>query len=193
LRQFNYAKRHESAKPSIVGVGSLFSFKRWDTIIRVVRQVRSQGYDCTVIIAGDGPERGSLERLARDLGIEEHVKLIGLTSDVPELLNQSRILVHASETEGCPNAVMEAMACGRPVVAMQAGDIPSLVEDGETGFVIRQGDEQTFGQKVLRLLSDDNLCRKMGLAARAKAEHEFGLERLVSETLDAYRSTGWKD
>jgi glycosyltransferase involved in cell wall biosynthesis len=131
--------------------------------------------------------------LAQDLGIEEHAKFIGTTSDVPELLNQSRLLVHASDTEGCPNAVMEAMACGRPVVATEAGDIHLLVEDGKTGFVIRRGDERTFGQKVLRLLSDDDLFHRMSVAARAKAERNFRLERLVSETLDVYRAAGWKD
>jgi len=193
LRRFKYANGCESAKLSIVGVGSLFSFKRWDIILRVVRQVRSQGHDCSLIIAGDGPERGSLERMTRELGIQEHAKFIGATSNVPELLKQSRLLVHASETEGCPNAVMEAMACGRPVVAMEAGDIPLLVEDGKTGFVIRQGDEETFGKRVVRLLSDDDLCHRMGLAARAKAEREFGLERLVSETIDSYNDAGCKD
>jgi glycosyltransferase involved in cell wall biosynthesis len=131
--------------------------------------------------------------MVRDLGIHEHAEFIGATSDVPELLKQSRFLVHASETEGCPNVVVEAMACGRPVVAMEAGDIPLLVEDGKTGFVIRQGDEETFGQRVIQLLSDVELCRRMGLAARAKAEREFGLGRLVAETLAAYEDAGWKD
>jgi len=68
-----------------------------------------------------------------------------------------------------------------------------LVEDGKTGFVVRRGDEEKFGQCVMQLLSDEYVCRRMGLAARAKAEREFGLDRLVSETLDAYRTAGWKD
>jgi glycosyltransferase involved in cell wall biosynthesis len=125
--------------------------------------------------------------------MQEYTKFIGTTSEVTELLKQSRLLVHASETEGSPNVVLEAMACGRPVVAMETGDIPLLVEDGKTGFVIHRGDEETFVQRVSELLSDDELCRRMGLAARAKAEQEWGLERLVSETLCVYRAAGWKD
>ena len=82
---------------------------------------------------------------------------------------------------------------GRPVVAMEAGDIAFLVEDGITGFVIRQGDEETFGQRIMQLLSDKDMCGRMGLAARTKAEREFGLEHLVSETLGAYKAAGWKD
>ena len=193
LERFSCANGSASGKSSIVGVGSLLPFKRWDRILRVVRQVRSQGHDCTLTIAGDGPERASLERMARDLGIQEHAEFIGATSDVPKLLKQSRLLVHASETEGCPNAVMEAMACCRPVVAMEAGDIPLLVEDGKTGFVIRRGDEETFGQRVVHLLASDELSRQMGLAARAKAEREFGLGRLVAETLAGYQDAGWKE
>jgi glycosyltransferase involved in cell wall biosynthesis len=192
LERFAYCNWSVCGKPSIVGVGSLFPLKRWDRILRVVRQIRSQGIDCTLTIAGEGPERASLERMAQDLGVQGDAKFIGATYDVPELFKQSRLLVHASETEGCPNVVVEAMACGRPVVAMEAGDIPLLVEDGKTGFVIRQGDEETFGQRVMQLLSDVELCRRMGLAARAKAEREFGLGRLVAETLAAYRAAGWQ-
>jgi glycosyltransferase involved in cell wall biosynthesis len=86
---------------------------------------------------------------------------------------------------------MEAMSCGLPVVAMEAGDIPYLVEEGKTGFVVNQGDETTFVERVIRLLTDDQLCSSMSLAARAKAEREFKLERLVSETLAVYKNSGW--
>jgi len=194
LQEFNYANEGVSVKPSIiVGIGSLLPLKRWDRILRIVRQVRCLGYDSKLTIAGDGPERAALEEQARELGLGGVVEFIGSTRDVPKLLRQSRLLVHASETEGCPNVVMEAMACGRPVVAMEAGDIPVLVEDGKTGFVICQGDEETFGRRVMQLLSEDEICGSMGLAARVKAEREFGLERLVSETLDVYRAAGWRD
>jgi glycosyltransferase involved in cell wall biosynthesis len=193
LERFAFSNSSACSKPSIVGVGSLIPLKRWDRILRVVQQMRALGYDCRLTIAGEGPERSALERQSRRLGLEGVAELIGATSDVPDLLKQSRLLVHASETEGLPNAVLEAMACGRPVVAMEAGDVSLLVEDGRTGFVIRQGDEETFGQRVLQLLSDEDLCRRMGLAAREKVEREFGSGRLVAETLAAYRAAGWED
>jgi glycosyltransferase involved in cell wall biosynthesis len=193
LERFSYSDLNVCSKPSIVGVGSLLPLKRWDRILRIIRYVRARGYDCGLTIAGEGPERAALEQQSRELGLEGHAEFIGATSDVPALLKQSRLLVHSSETEGCPNAVLEAMACGRPVVAMAAGDIALLVEDGKTGFVIRPGDEETFGERVMRLLADEELCRRMGLAAREKTEREFGLGRLVTETLDFYRAAGWKE
>jgi glycosyltransferase involved in cell wall biosynthesis len=193
LEHFSQPSWNAAGKPSIVGVGSLLPLKRWDRILRVVRHVRSCGYDCKLTIAGDGPERAALEQLSREFGLSGYAEFIGTTSDVPGLLRQSHLLVHASETEGCPNAVMEAMACGRPVVAMEAGDIPLLVEDGKTGFVVRRGDEETFGERVMQLMSDEKLCHRMGLAARIKAEREVGLDHLLTSTLDAYRAAGWRD
>lgn len=193
LQRFRVPNGNAVVKEYIVGVGSLQSLKRWDRVLRIVYEVRRKGAECRVRIAGDGPERKRLERQAQDLGISECVEFIGATLDVPGLLEKSRFLVHTSDTEGCPNAVIEAMACGRPVVAMDAGDIPFLVEDGRSGFVICRGDETTFAKRVLQLLADDELCRHMGLAARAKAEHEFGLGSLVDETLNAFRAAGWRD
>jgi glycosyltransferase involved in cell wall biosynthesis len=144
-------------------------------------------------IAGDGPLRPVLENLARDLDVSENIEFLGAIQDIPAFLRGAKFLVHTSESEGCPNAVMESMACGLPSVAMRAGDIPFIVEDGKTGFVVPQDDEKTFAARALQLLSDNELCFRMGSAARAKAEREFRLERLVSETLSVYKAAGWKD
>jgi glycosyltransferase involved in cell wall biosynthesis len=192
LQRFGGFEGSPVSRAYIVGIGSLQPLKRWDRLLRIVHQLKNKRADCWIRIAGDGPERMSLEKQAQDLGISQCVEFIGPTLDVPGLLEKSRFLVHTSDTEGCPNVVMEAMASGRAVVAMEAGDIRFLVEDGKTGFVVRCGDETAFAERVLQLLSDDELCRRMGLAARAKAEREFGLGLLVSETLNAYRAAGWK-
>jgi glycosyltransferase involved in cell wall biosynthesis len=88
---------------------------------------------------------------------------------------------------------MEAMACGRAVVATDAGDVPSLVEDGKTGFVVPRRDEATLLARMVTLITDYDLCQRMGEAGRAKAERQFGLDRFVSETLVAYRVMGWSE
>jgi glycosyltransferase involved in cell wall biosynthesis len=191
LERFRSRNGRGGSQTYIAAVGSLLPVKRWDRLLNIVEQVKRRKVDCRVRIAGDGPLRRCLEQLAQNLGISDCVEFIGATLDVPAFLEESRFVVHTSDSEGCPNAVMEAMACARAVVAMAAGDIPFLVEDGQSGFVVRQGDETTFATRVVQLLSDRDLCHRMGMAARARVEREFGLGRLVSETLGAYKSAGW--
>jgi glycosyltransferase involved in cell wall biosynthesis len=182
-----------SHKASLLAVGNLYPRKRWDRLIKVISVLTTRRVQIQVRHVGDGPLRGDLEELARRLGVDGRIQFLGPRKDIPALLGDSSFLVHTAEDEGCPNVVMEAMACGRAVVAMDAGDVSYLVEDGKTGFVVRRGDEIRFADRVMQLLSDEDLCRRMGLKARAKAEREFGLEGLISETLEAYKVVGWQD
>jgi glycosyltransferase involved in cell wall biosynthesis len=193
LEQFRSAPLTVRGKSRIVGVGTLEPRKRWDRLLIAARELQRRGCDFVVQIVGDGPLRGALKHQAQVLGVADCVEFIGYSENIPGLLAEATFLVHTSDNEGCPNVVMEAMACGRAVVATDAGDIPSLVEDGKTGFVVPRGDEATLLTRMVTLMTDHDLCRRMGEAGRAKAEQQFGLDRLVSETLAAYRTMGWKD
>lgn len=177
----------------MLAVGYLLPQKRWDRLLNAAAELKRQGIDYSIQIAGDGELLHSLLRQAHCLGIGDRVEFLGHRDDIPALLAGSSFLVHTAENEGCPNAIMEAMACGRAVVATDAGDVPYLVEDGCTGFVVQRDDPITLTERIRRLIADPDLCRSMGKAARAKAEKEFGLSRLVENTLDAYRAAGWKD
>jgi glycosyltransferase involved in cell wall biosynthesis len=191
LEQFCSAPLAVGGKVRIVGVGSLVPVKRWDRLLRAAVVFKRLGCNYLIQIAGDGCLRELLERQARELGITDCLEFIGYTENISGLLAEARFLVHTSDSEGYPNVVMEAMACGRAVVATDAGDIPSLVEDGKTGFVVPRGDETTLVARMMTLMTDYDLCRRMGEAGRAQAEQQFGLDRLVSDTLAAYRAMGW--
>lgn len=194
LNQFTCVSEASEKRGYVAAIGSLMPVKRWDRLLRVARNLKSVlGEDIRFQLAGDGPLRPALDKLADDLGVSKIVEFRGAIHDIPAFLSGAKFLVHTSQSEGCPNVVMEAMACGLPVVAMETGEIPYLVEDGKTGFVVRQEDERMLAERVSCLLSDDELCLRMGEAAREKAKREFTLERLVSETLAAYRVAGWKD
>lgn len=194
LNQFTCVSEASEKRGYVAAIGSLMPVKRWDRLLRVARNLKNVlGEDIRFQLAGDGPLRPALDKLADDLGVSKIVEFRGAIHDIPAFLSGAKFLVHTSQSEGCPNVVMEAMACGLPVVAMETGEIPYLVEDGKTGFVVRQEDEATFAKHVSLLLSNDGLCLKMGEAAREKAKREFTLERLVSETLAAYRVAGWRD
>jgi glycosyltransferase involved in cell wall biosynthesis len=177
---------------TIVAVGSLLPVKRWDRLLKAVYRLRQNGFDFLVKIAGEGRLRGDLETQAEHLGVGDRVDFIGQRGDIPALMAEASILVHTSDSEGCPNVVMEAMACGRPVVATDVGDTASLVEDGKTGYVVGRADDESLVERIERLLKDPALRRQMGEAGRAKAERDFGLNRLVEETLAAYRIAGWQ-
>jgi glycosyltransferase involved in cell wall biosynthesis len=144
-------------------------------------------------IVGGGPLRESLEKQVQDLGLLHQVRLKGHVNNIPAVLASSTFLAHSSEIEGSPNVVMEAMACGRAVVAMDAGDIPLLIEDGKTGFVVPRGDDDRFVERLATLIQNRDLCRQMGEAGRAKAEREFRTDRLVEKTFAAYVAAGWSD
>jgi glycosyltransferase involved in cell wall biosynthesis len=193
LEAFGRCPAVKATPARIVGLGYLLPVKRWDRLLRAARELTRRGLDHKIEIFGGGPLRHVLERQAQELEVSDRVRLLDHTDDVRKVLADSSFLVHTSESEGCPNAVMEAMACGRAVVATDVGDIPSLVEDGTTGFVVRSGDQSMLVERMARLISDGKLCGRMGEAARQKAEREFGLNRVVQQTLTAYRRAGWKE
>ncbi|MGE3539046.1 MAG: glycosyltransferase family 4 protein [Candidatus Tectimicrobiota bacterium] len=191
LQRFRAAPVAFDGPVCLVGVGSLRPVKRWDRLLRAAACLRQQGLLFRVRIIGDGPLRGVLQQEIQARGLTTVVELPGYSADIPGELAAATFTVHLAATEGCPNAVMEAMACGRAVVAMAAGDVPAIVEDGKTGFVVPQDDEARLLHCLATLITDRQLCRRMGEASRRKAEYAFGLDRLVTETLAAYRTAGW--
>jgi len=191
LESFQMVPLPADKLPCLLAVGSLLPVKRWDRLLVAAAELKARGFDFQVRVAGDGPLRESLEQQARDLGIADQVQFLGYSANIPVLLADAICLIHTSDVEGSPNVVIEAMACGRAVVATDSGDIPSLVENGKTGFVVPRGDDAMLIERLATLIANRELCRKMGDSSRAKAEAEFPLDRLVENTLAAYRAAGW--
>jgi glycosyltransferase involved in cell wall biosynthesis len=178
---------------ALLAIGRLYPEKRWDRLLRVTALLAARKITFSVRLAGAGPLLKELQSQARHLGLDGLVQFLGRRDDIPTLLKESSFLIHTADAEGCPNVVMEAMVSGRAVVATDAGDVPCLVEDGRTGFVVRRGDDALLAERMATLIANRDLCSKMGEAGRVKAEREFGLDRLVERTLTAYRDAGWRD
>ena len=192
LREFRKLPLPANGKIRILGMGSLVPYKRWDRLLAAASRLKERGVDFVVEIAGAGPMRDSLRHDARDLDVSDRIRLLGHIDDVRCALERCTFLAHTSDVEGCPNVIMEAMACGRAVVATDAGDSPALVDDGKTGFTVARGDEVALADRIATLVAHPELCRRMGEAGGEKAVREFGLNRLVEETIAVYGAAGWR-
>jgi glycosyltransferase involved in cell wall biosynthesis len=192
ISQFPHVSIPENRPITIASVGYLLPVKRWDRLLLACRElIKTGNLDFFVKIAGDGPLSSTLRNKACELKLTDRVQFLGHVEHVAEVLAEASFLVHTADSEGSPNSVLEAMACGRPVICTAVGDVSALVEDGRTGFLVPWGDDAALVDRMRTLITDRDLCKRMGVAARLKVEREFGLDRLVNETLEVYRAAGW--
>jgi glycosyltransferase involved in cell wall biosynthesis len=191
LELFRATPIHNSDKIRITGLGNLIAAKRWDRLLVLASELKRRQINFVVRIAGDGPLRQNLKHMTEFLGLTDEVQFLGRINDISTLLADSTFVIHTADSEGCPNAIMEAMASARAVIATDAGDIPDLVREGKTGFVVNRQDPASLLERTLELVRNPELCRIMGERGRLRAEQEFSLDRLVKNTLDAYRAAGW--
>jgi glycosyltransferase involved in cell wall biosynthesis len=169
--------------PIVGAVSRLDPVKGVDVLLRAIALVE----DAHLAVVGDGPERASLAALADDLGISDRVHWAGFRRDVTCLLSAFDIFVQPSLHEGLPNAVLEAMAAGLPVVATAVGGTPEVVVDEVTGLLVPPRDPQTLAQGVRALLRNSDLRRKMGRAGRARVARYFSLKQMVGQTQALYK------
>ncbi len=137
-------------------------------------------------IAGSGPSRDRIEAEVGELGLGEYVRLLGALEDPRALLRALDIFVMPSRMEGLGVAVLEAMACGLPVVACAVGGLREAVEHERTGFLVGPDDAQMMAQALTRLAMAPGLCATMGAAAREAAIVRFGLQEMARRTLELY-------
>jgi colanic acid/amylovoran biosynthesis glycosyltransferase len=130
------------------------------------------------VLIGDGPCHDDLKRLARDLGMNDHVEFVGAATqdDILPRLQRADVAVLSSSNEGMPVSLMEAAACGVPVVATAVGGIPELVRDGVTGL-LAPPEPEPYANMLRRLLDNRSVARTMGAAARADAVKRFSVKR----------------
>jgi glycosyltransferase involved in cell wall biosynthesis len=173
------------AEAWVVGtVGRLAEEKNQALLLRAMAPLL--GSESRLVLAGDGPLRSSLVGLAAALRIERFVHFLGARRDVPEVLNAFDVFALCSNTEGLPLVIPEAMATGLPVVSTCVGGVPTVVEEGRTGFLVPKGDEKTLGDRLRMLRSDRELSRAYGDRAQSVAAARFSAERMQREYLGLY-------
>lgn len=168
LRQDFLANAAPTYHPQIISVGGLNRHKGMDIIIRAFAQVKTSG--ARLCIVGSGPLEGTLKELAGSLGLANRVEFTGTleTDQVIERMNASTALAIGSRMDTSPNVISEAHAIGLPVIGTRVGGIPEMIDEGINGYVVDGDDAQAMGERMGRLLSDSESCRRLGEAGRDK-------------------------
>ena len=170
----------------ILHISNFRPVKRVLDCIRAFAKVR-QHVDAELVMAGDGPERGPAERLARDLGVSEDVRFLGKQDHMERLIPRMHALHLPSEMEAFGLAALEAMACGVPPVATLTGGVPDLITHGVDGYMEPVGDVDAQAARLWNLLTDEKLHAGMAEAARQTALSRFCTELIIPQYEAYYR------
>lgn len=170
----------------VVMVGRIAPPKRHDLAVEAMVQVRSVHPDAELHIIGDGPGRPALEARISALSAWENVRLLGARDDIPALLAEAEVLLLASDYEGAPLSVLEAMAAGVPVVASAVAGIPELVIDGETGVLVEPGSAAAIGEAISALLGAPARAAELGAGGKVRARDHYSRERMIRDLTAVY-------
>lgn len=163
----------------IVQVGSLEERKGG---LRLLRAFADSGIDASLWFVGEGPQRAELESSASELGIPDRVVFTGRRADLPQLMASFDLVVLASDREGMPYVLIEAMAMARPILATAVDGIPELVWPQENGLLIEADDRIGFARALRELEADPEELLRMGASGRERFEAEFTLEACLAHT-----------
>jgi len=161
--------------------------KGHDCLISAARIVCESEPDVVFLLIGDGPERPRLEAQTRDAGLEKNVVFTGRRTDVPDLLACCDLSVLPSENEAFPNALLESMSSGLPVVATSAGGSKEIIENEVNGLLVQPGRPDALAAAVIRLLRDPRLAKRMGSAGQEDVRVRFSFDRLMAELEQLYK------
>jgi glycosyltransferase involved in cell wall biosynthesis len=173
--------------PVVGNVAALVPHKGQRYLIEAAHLVVQEVPDARFIVLGEGELREHLEKQVHEHHLEKHVLLPGFRTDVLGCIKGFDLFVMSSVTEGLGTSLLDAMACGRPIIATRAGGIPEIVEDGISGTLVPPRDAAALAAAIVRALKDEGWRRRMGDAGLARVRERFTVDRMVSETAAVYR------
>lgn len=182
--------RLSEAGPLICTVAELQPPKGVTSLIAAMPAVLEQSPKASLVVAGEGVERGRLERQLGDLGIARQVHLLGSIENVAGLLGAADVFVQPGWSESFPYSILEAMGMAMPIVATDVGGVGEAIEDRVTGRLVPAKEPIALAQGILYLLSDSDRAAALGRAAHERMMSRFRLERMIDETLGVYREVG---
>lgn len=176
---------------TIVITRNLESIYGLDTAIHAVALVRAQISDVCLKVAGSGPQRTELERLVQGLGLDDSVVFLGRLgrAEIVDLYHNADIMLNPSTVDNMPNSVLEAMACGVPVISTDVGGVPYIVRDGQTALLVAPADAQQMAGAVLKLHGDRVMCSRLAENSLQEVARYYWSEVRL-QWLDLYRNCG---
>jgi len=178
--KFKVEKPLEKRENLIGYIGRLSEEKGILNFIEAIPKALEREDSVEILIGGDGQLRGKVERYLNQQNLNNKVKFVGWIphDELPDYLNKLKLLVLPSHAEGLPNIILEAMACGTPVLATTVGAIPDVIKEGETGFIMEDNSPDCIARNIIRALSHPNL-EEIVNNARALVEKEYTYEKAV--------------
>jgi len=168
-------------------VARLDPVKNHGVILRALRRLADQRLKVYFLLVGDGPHRTVLEQEIQRLGLASEVRLFGYSNRVPELLNCMDLYVQSSLYEGFSNTVLEAMACGVPILATDVGGTGDILNEGREGFFFQPDDDEKLASLIVRLTQDTERRRLLGERARHRAVEQFPIQSMVRNYQTIYQ------
>jgi glycosyltransferase involved in cell wall biosynthesis len=192
----------DSAGPSaILSVGRLVEKKGFDDLLQSAAMLRDRGRAFQLRIVGEGPERASLERLRRDLGLADIVEFAGSRSqeDLIEIYREATLfalpcrVLDDGDRDGIPNVLVEAMATGLPVISTDISGIPELIDHGKDGLLVQPRNLEALADAIDLLLTDAALRQQLGDEARCKVERSFDADAVARQLATRFaEAAGWR-
>ncbi|MBU8871128.1 MAG: glycosyltransferase [Gemmatimonadales bacterium] len=171
--------------PVIGMIGELTTRKNHILVLRQLPYLVAKFPGLKLWILGAGDQKEVLSTEAARLGVSENLVLAGFRSDVPDLIPGMDVLAHPALMEGFGYVIVEAMAAGLPVVAADTSNLPEIIDDGATGWLVSPADGPIWARRLEELLTDTESAGKMGQEGSRQARQRFGFERMLDE-LEAY-------
>ncbi|MCB1031705.1 MAG: glycosyltransferase family 4 protein [Acidimicrobiales bacterium] len=171
-----------------IAVGTLVWRKNYEHALVALRKVRDRGVDLHLDLVGDGPDRQHLTYVVQDLGLQDHVQLLGRlpAGDVARHVQAADVFIHTSSSEGISNAVLEAMATGLPVVTTDSGGMSEAVRHGIDGIVVGLRDADATADALVDLASDPARRSQMGSSGRSRVLDRFRLDQQLDAFVDMF-------
>ncbi len=169
-------------------LGRMTEIKRVETLLAAFAELRARGIDAHLVLAGDGPLRSDLERLACDLGVAECAHFLGMQRHVASIYGAADVVALTSANEGTPVSLIESLAAGTAAVSTDVGGVRDVVRDGETGLLVPMGDVEAIASAFERLALDPGLRKRLAHTAQSDVRKRYSVERLLDDMDACYRS-----